>query len=102
MTQRDILETALRQSAIDLCCTVGDLTGGANTVVTSGCRPDARRYPTLPFLCNFVTYGTGVVASRRLLICNPGSIGEYPHSFGTLTVQGGQVLFAVGDLCDTP
>ncbi|MCQ2429061.1 MAG: metallophosphoesterase [Clostridia bacterium] len=46
--------------------------------------------------------GTGVIASRRLLICNPGSIGEYPHSFGTLTVQGGQVLFACGDLCDTP
>ena len=63
MTQRDILETALRQSAVDLCCTVGDLTGGTNIVVTSGCSPDARRYLTLPFLCNFVTYGTGVVAS---------------------------------------
>ena len=63
MTQRDILDTALQQSAIDLSCAVGDLASGVNTVVRSGCSPDARRYLALPFLCNFVTYGSGVVAS---------------------------------------
>ena len=35
-------------------------------------------------------------ASRPLLLCNPGSVGFYPHTFGTLTVQAGQVLFGIG------
>lgn len=32
------------------------------------------------------------------LICNPGSLGMYPHTFGVLTLQGGQVLFSSGRL----
>lgn len=35
---------------------------------------------------------------RTLLLCNPGSVGHYPHSFGTLTLQGGQILFGTGEL----
>lgn len=35
--------------------------------------------------------------ARRLLVCNPGSLGEYPHSFGILTVQNGQPLFSLGN-----
>lgn len=35
---------------------------------------------------------------RPLLLCNPGSVGMYPHDFGTLTVRDGQVLFGSGRL----
>lgn len=43
---------------------------------------------------------TGIMAGRRLLICNPGTIGLYPHTFGVLTVQGGRFLFSSGSLND--
>lgn len=33
-----------------------------------------------------------------LLLCNPGSVGMYPHDFGTLTIRDGQVLFGSGRL----
>lgn len=35
---------------------------------------------------------------RPLLLCNPGSVGMYPHDFGTLTIRDGQVLFGAGRL----
>lgn len=63
MTQDEIRSVALVQSAVDLCCTPDDLTSGRNTVVLSREVPEARRYLKLPFLCNLVTYGHGVVAS---------------------------------------
>ncbi len=63
MTQQDIFSTALAQSAVDLSCGPCDLTSGRNTVVLSREAAGARRYLSLPFLCNFVTYGQGVVAS---------------------------------------
>lgn len=36
--------------------------------------------------------------SRPLLLCNPGSVGMYPHDFGTLAIRDGQVLFGSGRL----
>lgn len=36
--------------------------------------------------------------SRPLLLCNPGSVGMYPHDFATLTAHDGQVLFGSGRL----
>ncbi len=37
-------------------------------------------------------------AGAPLLVCNPGSVGKYPHSFGTLTLRGGHALFGSGTL----
>ncbi len=63
MTNKEILEIALTQSAYDLSCTPEDLMNGKRTVVISEPNEKARKYLTLPFICNIVTYGSGVVAS---------------------------------------
>lgn len=49
------------------------------------------------FECTVTPGGMGA-PTRALLVCNPGSIGMYPHSFGTLTLRDGQVLFGYGTL----
>lgn len=36
--------------------------------------------------------------SKPLTLFNPGSIGDYTPSFGTLTIRGGQMLFGHGEL----
>lgn len=63
ITREQILETAVRQSAIDLHCAPEDFLCGENRVVCSEPSPDARRYLELPFLLNLVSYGNNVVAS---------------------------------------
>ena len=63
MTQKEILQTALAQSAIDLNCTPEDLISGKKVVVESLPHPKARAYLRLPFSCNLVSYGGGAVAS---------------------------------------
>jgi GNAT superfamily N-acetyltransferase len=63
MTASEILRVALEQSAIDLSCHPQDLTAAENRIVRSSAHPDARRYLTLPFACNLVSYGSCVVAS---------------------------------------
>ena len=63
MTNKDILDVALRQSAIDLGCRPEDFFAEQNSVVISRAHPEARKYLTLPFDCNIVYYGGSVVAS---------------------------------------
>ena len=63
MTQTDLLRIALAQSAIDLNCAPEDLISGKKIVVESAPHPKARAYLRLPFACNLVSYGGGVVAS---------------------------------------
>lgn len=63
MTGEQIYQTALRQSAIDCSCRPEDFLAGENRVVLSRPHERARRYLTLPFSCNLVSYGGGVVAS---------------------------------------
>lgn len=63
MTNKDILEIALRQSAIDCACEPGDFLKSGHTLTQSQPHPEARRYLELPHVCNFVTYGNGVVAT---------------------------------------
>ncbi len=63
MTNQDILQIAVTQSAIDLCADAADFEKTENVVVLSQERPDARRYLKLPFSCQLVSYGGNVVAS---------------------------------------
>ena len=63
MTNQEILKIAMEQSARDLCAEPCDFEKAGYTIVTSKARPDARRYLELPFSCQLVSYGTGVVAS---------------------------------------
>ncbi len=43
-------------------------------------------------------FGTELGLSKPLWVFNPGSLGDRPHSFGTLTVRRGQLLFGHGRL----
>ena len=63
MTNQEILEIALRQSAIDMGCAPTDFLCGENKVVESRPHPQARKYLNLPFFCDMVSYGTNIVAS---------------------------------------
>jgi len=63
MTNKEILKIAMEQSAIDLCATAYDFEKNENVVVLSRKNPRARRYLTLPFSCQIVSYGNNAVAS---------------------------------------
>lgn len=63
MTNQQILEVAMRQSAIDSNCHWRDFTSRQNKVVISGKNENARKYIKLPFICDLTSYGTNIVAS---------------------------------------
>lgn len=65
MTDREILETALRQSAADLNASPEDFTKNENVIVREGLGPLARKYYKEPIACNLVSYGSNIVASVR-------------------------------------
>lgn len=62
MTYRDILQTAMRQSAIDLNCYPDDFLQYTPKIVFSVPHPEACKYLGLSFSCNLVSYGNNVVA----------------------------------------
>lgn len=62
-TNKSILEIAMRQSAVDAGCKAEDFMQEKNIVVTSAVNPNARKYLTLPFACNLISYGNNIVAS---------------------------------------
>lgn len=63
MTNQDILNTAMQQSAFDCCCNKEDFMSDKNVVVASQNNKAARKYLTLPFDCHLVSYGSNIVAS---------------------------------------
>lgn len=63
MTNYDILNIAMTQSAIDSNCNAGDFLSTRNKLVISGKNAAARKYLSLPFLCDFTSYGNNIVAS---------------------------------------
>jgi len=65
MTNQDILRIAMQQSAIDLGCDPGDFLSAENKIVISKQNDSARKYLTLPFDCNLVSYGNNIVASIK-------------------------------------
>lgn len=63
MTNKDILNIAMKQSAIDVNCDISDFNCDKNKVVISQPNPNARRYLNLPFFCDIISYGSNIVAS---------------------------------------
>ena len=62
-TNEAILRVAMEQSAIDMNCRAEDFTGGEHVVTLSRPHPQARRYLTLPHVCDLVSYGENIVAT---------------------------------------
>lgn len=63
MTNREILETAMRQSAVDQNCDPGDYLLSEHKISESRPNPLARKYLQLPFDCDLVSYGHNIAAS---------------------------------------
>ena len=65
MTNKEIMDIALQQSAYDTNAKVSDFLQDTNVFVKSGVGPLARKYYKEPIACNFVSYGSNVVASVK-------------------------------------
>ena len=87
MTNKDILNTAMQQSAVDLACEPEDFLTDKNKIVISKKNQGARKYLELPFECNLVSYGNNIVASVREDVAGviENYIEKYPveHCFET-------------------
>ena len=87
MTNLQIRNIAMEQSAIDLGCSPVDFTLDENIVTVSRAHPKARKYLSYPLSCDLVTYGTNIVAqtSEELVPDVKQYIDRYPveHCFET-------------------
>lgn len=87
MTNEEIFQIAMRQSAVDVNCSMEDFCQYENKIVLSANNPHARKYLTLPFYCNFVSYGNNIVASvdKEIASIVKEYINKYPieHCFET-------------------
>lgn len=63
MTNREVLEIAMKQSAIESGCKVDDFLSNKNKLVLSRKHPQARKYIELPYYCDLTSYGNCIVAS---------------------------------------
>ena len=63
MTNEEILNIAMSQSAIDSNCKAEDFKSLENKIVISRKNPNARKYLELPFSCDLTSYGNNIVAS---------------------------------------
>lgn len=63
MTNREIMEIAMRQSAEDIGCRAEDLKANENVICAFKLGKNARKYLKEPITCSFVSYGNNVVAA---------------------------------------
>jgi len=63
MDNKEILQIAMQQQAIDFNCAPEDFCLKENKVVISNVNPKARAYLKLPFFCAFASFGNNIVAS---------------------------------------
>lgn len=63
MTNEDVFNIAMQQSAIDSNCKANDFKSNKNKVVLSCDNYNARKYLELPFYCDLTSYGNNIVAS---------------------------------------
>ena len=87
LTNQQILQIAMEQSATDLSCKPADFLAEKNVIVHSRKTPDCRKYLELPFFCNLVSYGGNLVASidPQIEETVESYISKYPveHCFET-------------------
>lgn len=64
-TNKEIINIAMRQSALDNNCKVSDFLESHNVIVDSKISAFARKYYSEPIACNLVSYGNNIVASVK-------------------------------------
>lgn len=62
MTNKDILQTAMEQSALDMNCDASDFRCDHPVFVRAGVGKNARKYYKESIVCNLVSYGNNIVA----------------------------------------
>ena len=86
-TNQDILQIAMKQSALDINCDPTDFLASTNIVVKSVIGPMARKYYKEPIACNLVSYGNNIVASvkeeYRSIVTEYIKKFEFYHCFET-------------------
>ena len=65
MTQKDVLEIALKQSAADCSCSPADFTRTDHVITEAVPSPDARKDRPNPPLCRMISFGSNIVAACR-------------------------------------
>ena len=87
MTNEEIFDIAMNQSALDNNCKADDFVSRENKTVISKDNPKARVYYNLPLFLNLISYGNNIVASgdEKILDFAKYYIDKYPieHCFET-------------------
>ena len=63
MTNREMMEIAMRQSAEDMGCCENDFKVNKNVIVTLKLGKNARKYLKEPITCNLVSYGNNIMVA---------------------------------------
>ena len=63
MTNKDVLQIAMQQSAEDIGCSAEDFLANDNRIVPFKLGGNAKAYYKLPIGCNFISYGNNIVAA---------------------------------------
>lgn len=79
LTNREIWEIAMRQSALDCNCAPEDFLKEENLAFPIGLGPGAKKYYQEPLSCILLSYGNNIVASVREECRAP--VQEYIHRF---------------------
>lgn len=79
MTNEEILNIALQQSAWDCNCTPEDFLSDVHVLTISKANPRARKYIPLPLQCDLVSYGNNIVAQTSPELA--AVVSEYIHSY---------------------
>lgn len=87
MTNKEILHTAMEQSAVDIGCKTEDFLHNYNIIVPFKLGKNARKYLEEPITANFVSYGNNVVIAAnddiKEIVTEYAGKFEYYHLFET-------------------
>ncbi len=79
MTNKEIWDIALRQSAHDCNCQPEDFLSDHHVLTVSKANTKARKYIPLPLACDLVSYGSNIVAQTSPEL--QGIVDKYLHSY---------------------
>ena len=79
MTNEEILQIALQQSAYDCNCAPEDFLSEQHVLTISTAQSLARKYIPLPLQCDLVSYGNNIVAQTSPELT--GVVSEYIHTY---------------------
>lgn len=81
MTNEEILQIALQQSAYDCNCRPEDFLSENHVMTISKAQPKARKYIPLPLKCDLVSYGNNIVAQTGPELADV--VFRYLHAYPT-------------------